>query len=157
MAPILDGDGNLIGITTAQAGMADGIGFALPIDLAKPIIEQAVAGETLARPYIGVVYQDIDPQLASDRSLPVEDGAWVGSFDAGQSSVVAGGPADVAGLKDGDIVTAVDGTPVDRTDPLDLQILRFGPGDEVTLSVLRDGKTLSLPTTLGTRPTELAG
>jgi 2-alkenal reductase len=154
---ILDGDGNLIGITTAQAGMADGIGFALPIDLAKPIIEQAQAGEPLARPYIGVLYQDIDPQLAAERSLPVEHGAWVGSFDATQRAVVAGGPADVAGLKDGDIVTAVDGTPVDRSDPLDLQILRFGPGDQVTLSVLRDGQTLSLPTTLGTRPSDLAG
>ena len=78
---VLDGDGNLIGITTAEAGMSDGIGFALPIDLAKPIIDQAVAGETLARPYIGVLYQDIDPQLASDESLPVETGAWVRSFD----------------------------------------------------------------------------
>ena len=154
---VIDGDGNLIGITTAQAGMADGIGFALPIDLAKPIIEQAVAGETLARPYIGVVYQDIDPQLASDESLPVETGAWVRSFDDSEAAVVDGGPADEAGVEAGDIITAVDGTPVDSDHPLDLQVLRFGPGQEVTLSVLRDGDTLSLPTTLGTRPADLAG
>jgi S1-C subfamily serine protease len=49
----------------------------------------------------------------------------------------------------------VDGTPVDATNPLDLQVLRFGPGQEVTLSVLRDGETISLPTTLGTRPADL--
>ena len=137
--------------------MADGIGFALPIDLAKPIIEQAVAGETLARPYIGVLYQDIDPQLASDESLPVETGAWVRSFDdSGQPSSTAV-PRTWPDVKAGDIITAVDGTPVDSDHPLDLQVLRFGPGEEVTLSVLRDGDTLSLPTTLGTRPAELAG
>ena len=154
---VLDGDGNLIGITTAEAGMSDGIGFALPIDLAKPIIEQALAGEPLSRPYIGVLYRNIDAQLASDESLPVEQGAWIRSFDGSESSVVDGGPADLAGIEDGDIITAVDGMPIDGDNPLDLQVLRFGAGEEVTLSILRDGETLSLPTTLGERPADLAG
>ncbi len=152
---LFDGDGNLVGIITAEAGMSDGIGFALPIDLAKPIIEQAQAGEPIARPYVGVVYQEIDAQVAADESLPVEAGAWVRATDGDESPVVEGSPADEAGLEEGDIITAVDGLAVDRDNPLDLQVLRFAPGDEVTLQVLREGETLDLQATLGTRPADL--
>jgi S1-C subfamily serine protease len=153
---LFDGDGNLIGITTAEAGMSDGIGFALPIDLAKPIIEQAQAGEAISRPYIGVVYRELDAQVAADESLPIEAGAWIRADDASEEApIVEGSPADEAGLQAGDIITAVDGLSVDRDNPLDLQVLRFAPGDVVTLQVLREGETLELPTTLGTRPADL--
>ncbi len=152
---LLDGDGELIGITTAEAGLNDGIGFALPVDLAKPIIEQAMAGETISRPYVGVVYTEIDAQLAEAESLPVTSGAWIGSSMGDQEPVVAGSPADEAGLQAGDIVTAVEALAVDRHNPLDLQVLRFAPGDTVTLEVLRDGETLELEATLGERPADL--
>jgi S1-C subfamily serine protease len=151
---LLDGDGELIGITTAEAGINDGIGFALPIDLAKPIIEQALAGETISRPYVGVVYTEIDGQLAAEEGLPVTAGAWINA-GSGQEPVVAGSPADAAGLEPGDIITAVNGLAVDRTNPLDLQVLRFAPGEDVTLDVLRDGERLELQATLGTRPADL--
>lgn len=154
---LFDGDGELIGITTAQAGMSDGIGFALPIDLAKPIIEQAQTGATITRPYIGVVYRELDAQVAREEELPVTTGAWIGGNFSDESPVVAGSPADEAGLQAGDIITAVEGTLVDRDNPLDLQVLRFAPGDEVVLEVLRDGESLELPTTLGTRPSDLNG
>jgi S1-C subfamily serine protease len=153
---LFDGDGNLVGIITAEAGMSDGIGFALPIDLAKPIIEQAQAGEEIARPYVGVVYQEIDAQIAADESLPVEAGAWIRAAGDVESPIVEGSPADEAGLEEGDIITAVDGLAVDRDNPLDLQVLRFAPGDEVTLQVLREGQTLDLVATLGTRPADLS-
>ncbi len=154
---LLDGDGSLIGITTAEAGLTDGIGFALPIDLAKPIIAQAEAGEAISRPYVGVVYTAIDAQLAQEESLPVDQGAWIGGGDASQDAVVADSPAAQAGLQAGDIITAVDGLTVDRSNPLDLQVLRFAPGDQVTLDVLRDGQDLELTATLGTRPADLNG
>ncbi len=152
---LLDGDGKLIGITTAQAGMSDGIGFALPIDLAKPIIEQARAGQPIERPYVGVLFREIDGQVAKDESLPVAAGAWITGQDNGESPIVEDSPAAEAGLKDGDIITAVDGLAVDRDNPLDLQVLRFAAGDQVTLDVLRDGETVQLPLTLGTRPVGL--
>jgi S1-C subfamily serine protease len=153
---LFDGDSELIGITTAQAGLNDGIGFALPIDLAKPIIEQAMAGEEITRPYMGVVYREIDAQVATDESLPVEAGAWVRAGEGtDESPVVEDSPADEAGIEPGDIITAVDGLSVDADNPLDLQVLRFAPGEEVTITVLRDGETVELPTTLGTRPADL--
>lgn len=152
---LLDGDGRLIGITTAQAGINDGMGFALPIDLAKPIIEQAKAGDPIERPYVGVLFREIDGQLAKDESLAVTSGAWVKGADDGESAIVEDSPAADAGLQDGDIITAVDGLAVDRDNPLDLQVLRYAPGDEVTLDVLRDGDTVQLPITLGTRPADL--
>lgn len=151
---LFDGDGNLVGIITAEAGMSDGIGFALPIDLAKPIITQAEAGLDIARPYVGVVFREIDAQVAQDESLPVTSGALVRGSGS-DAAVVEGGPADEAGLQDGDIITAVDGQAVDRDNPLDLQVLRFAPGDEVTLQVLRNGESLDLTATLGTRPANL--
>jgi 2-alkenal reductase len=152
---LLDGDGELIGITTAEAGLNDGIGFALPIDLAKPIIEQALAGEAISRPYVGVVYTEIDAQIAEEESLPVSSGALIGSLFEGSEAVVPGGPADEAGVEAGDIITAVNGLAVDRDNPLDLQVLRFAPGDQVTLDILRDGEDLQIEATLGERPADL--
>jgi S1-C subfamily serine protease len=152
---LLDGDGELIGITTAEAGLNDGIGFALPIDLAKPIIEQALAGEAISRPYVGVVYTEIDAQIAQEESLPVSSGALIGSLFEDSEAVVPDGPAAEAGVQAGDIITAVNGLAVDRDNPLDLQVLRFAPGDQITLDILRDGEDLQLEATLGERPADL--
>ena len=69
--PLLDGDGKVIGIDTAEAGSAQGIGFAIPIDLAKPIITQVQAGKDIARPWIGIRYQPLDAQIAKDNKLSV--------------------------------------------------------------------------------------
>ena len=157
--PLLDAGGNVIGINTAIAENANGIGFAIPINIARPIMEQAVAGQKLARPYIGIRYQMLDLQTANGLKLPVHEGAYVdGGTDAsGQTSpaVVAGGPGDKAGLKQGDIIVSIEGQAIDSEHPLDSVLTQFAPGRTVTLGVLRNGQKMDLQITLGTRPADL--
>jgi 2-alkenal reductase len=157
--PLLDALGNVIGINTAIAKNAEGIGFAIPINIARPIMQQAIAGQQLARPWIGVRYAAIDLQLQKQKNLPVSAGALIGpGIDAnGQTTVgiVAGSPAAKAGLKDGDIITAVEGQAIDGDHPLDAVLSQFAPGRTVTLGILRDGQKLELQLLLGTRPTNL--
>jgi S1-C subfamily serine protease len=150
--PLLNSAGQVIGVNTAVAGSAQGIGFAIPIDVAKPIMQQALDGKQLTRPWIGVYYQPVTKQLAVDRKLSVDQGALVdASADVGDP-VVAGGPADKAGLKAGDVIVAVDGAKVDATHDLSTRILPHSPGDEITLTIVRDGSQQMLRVTLGTLP-----
>ena len=74
---LVDSAGEVIGINTAVAGQAQGIGFAIPVDIAKPIMQQAVAGKQLARPYLGVIYQQVTPALEQAQKLPIDYGAWL--------------------------------------------------------------------------------
>ena len=157
--PLLDAAGNVIGINTAMASGSTGIGFAIPIDIARPIMAQAVAGAKLARPYIGIRYQTIDLQLKTELKLSVDHGALVGPSQSASGAslpgVVPGGPAEVAGIREGDIIVAVEDREIDREHPLDATLAAFGPGQTVTLRILRGGATLSIKVTLGTRPADL--
>ena len=157
--PLLDSGGDVVGINTAVATDSNGIGFAIPINIAKPIMAQAVAGKKLERPYMGVIYRAIDRQLASQDKLPVNDGALVipGGSNGGASApaVVANSPADKAGIKEGDIITKVNGQAIDTDHPLDATLSEFAPGDTVAVEILRDGKTTTVQVTLATRPSNL--
>ncbi len=156
--PLLDADGNVIGINTAIASGSNGIGFAIPIDIARPIMAQAVAGVKLSRPYLGISFVSITRQFADEQKLPVKQGALVGGTDAnGQPTdgVVSGTPAAAAGIKDGDIITKVGDKVIDEEHPLDAALSQFSPGDAITVDVLRDGQTITLNVTLGTRPPDL--
>jgi S1-C subfamily serine protease len=153
--PLLDAGANVVGINTAIAADSNGIGFAIPIDIARPIMEQAVAGQELARPYMGVVYRAIDRQFATANDLPVTEGALVqpgGSRGSPSPAVVPGSPADNAGIREGDIIVKVNGKAIDGDHPLDATLSEFAPGDTVTIELLRDGQPLSVSLTLGTRP-----
>ena len=154
--PLFDPSGKVIGINTAgAAGGAQGIGFAIPIDIARPLLAQASAGQPLARPYLGIRFETIDPALQTANSLPVANGAWIpttGDASGGQV-IVADGPAAQGGLQAGDIITAVNGTTLDATHPLDMVTSQLAPGASVKLDVLRNGQTVQLTVVLGTRPT----
>jgi serine protease Do len=153
--PLLDAGGNVVGINTAIAQNSNGIGFAIPIDIARPIMAQAIAGEALSRPYMGIHFVSITRQIAETRKLPVNVGALVGGFDANGdpvNGVEAGKPADQGGVKDGDIIVSIDGKAIDEEHPLDATLAQFSPGTTVTVEVLRDGQHVSLQVKLGTRP-----
>ncbi|HSM38766.1 MAG TPA: trypsin-like peptidase domain-containing protein [Candidatus Limnocylindrales bacterium] len=152
--PLLDSAGQVIGINTAVNQDAQGIGFAIPIDVAKPIVDQALNGQKLQRPWIGVYYTVITKQLASDRDLPVDTGALIDSSQSNVPAVFPGSPAERAGLKAGDIITAIDGTPVNADQDLSEQILQKSPGDMITLRVLRSGSTRDISVTLGVLPAQ---
>ncbi len=152
--PLLSSSGEVIGINTAVAGSAQGIGFAIPIDVARPLVEQALAGQQLSRPWIGVYYQPVTRQLAKDQGLSVDNGALIHapSGSGAGSAVVAGGPAEAAGLRDGDVIVTVDGTKVDATHDLSTLILPHAPGEKLALTIVRGGQTRQLSVTLGTLP-----
>jgi len=157
--PLLDAGGNVVGINTAIARDSTGIGFSIPINIAKPIMDQAVAGQELARPYLGVRYEPVTVQLAEKNKLPVQHGALLRpgtSADGSQRPAVEpNGPGDTGGLKDGDIILSVDGQAIDEEHPLDATLSQHAPGRAVTVEVQRGNQTVTLQVTLGTRPADL--
>jgi S1-C subfamily serine protease len=157
--PLIDAAGKVIGITTASVTTTTGsLGFAIPINTAKPIMQQALAGEKLSRPFIGVTYTLVDKGLAATNSLPIDHGAWVHKDDSSGNpveAVTAGSPAATAGLKTGDIITAVEGQAIDRLHLLEDLLVQYSPGRTITLQVYRGGSYLAIQVTLGTRPDNL--
>jgi S1-C subfamily serine protease len=150
---LVDVDGALIGINTAIAGDAQGIGFAIPINLARPIMQQAVEGESLSRPWMGIWYTALTPVIQDQRGLLLGYGALIEPpEELAGSAVFDGSPADLAGLRDGDIITHVDGTKVDGDSPLDEILTQYRPRETITLRVLRGEEVIDLQMELGTRP-----
>jgi serine protease Do len=154
--PLLDAAGAVIGINTAIERDSNGIGFAIPIDIARPIMSQALAGEPLARPYFGIRYQAIDAKLKKEEGLSVDHGALIGpSTDATGAplpAIAPDSPAEAAGLRDGDIILSIEGQAIDAEHPLDAILTSYLPGQTVKLAVLRGGDETELSVTLGTRP-----
>ncbi len=152
---LVDTGGDLIGINTAIAGDAQGIGFAIPINLARPIMQQAIEGESLSRPWMGIYYTTLTPVLQEQRGLLLGYGALVETPpDFTADAVLPGSPAAVAGLRNGDIITHVDTIRVDGDNPLDEILTQYRPRETVNLRVLRGEELLDLSLQLGTRPVD---
>jgi serine protease Do len=152
---LVDADGDLIGINTAIAGGAQGIGFAIPINLARPIMQQAIEGATLSRPWMGIYYTTLTPVLQDQRGLLLGYGALVESpADFMTEAVLPGSPAAEAGLRSGDIITHVDSVRVDGDNPLDEILTQYRPRETINLRVLRGDELIDLRLQLGTRPVD---
>ncbi len=146
--PLLNLSGEVIGINTAIAENAEGIGFAIPIDAAKGVLSGVLAKGKVERAYLGVRYVAITPTIAKLYKLSVGRGAYMLSDDGQSSAIVPGSPAAKAGLKDKDIITKVNDKAVDQNNGLSLLLSQFTPGEKITLSVLRGDNTITVEVTL---------
>lgn len=142
--PLLNMAGQVIGINTAIIASGQGIGFAIPSDMAARIIDQIKDGKKISRGWIGVTIQDVDENTAKALGMEDGSGALIGS-------VLPGEPAEKAGLKDGDVILAVDDKSIENSSALLRAIADKAPGSSAVLTVFRDGKTMNITVTLGER------
>ena len=148
--PLLNSDGRVVGINTAIIASGQGIGFAIPSNMAADIIEQIKSGKKVSRGWIGVTIQDVDENTAKALGMKKNVGALVGS-------VMEDEPASRGGVRDGDVIIAVDGVEIEDSAALLRAIAAKTPGKETRLTVWRDGKTLDLKVTLGERNSGMRG
>ncbi|HEX5360313.1 MAG TPA: Do family serine endopeptidase [Fluviicoccus sp.] len=148
--PLFNADGEVIGINSqiySRSGGYMGLAFAIPIDVAMEVADQLKAGGKVSRGYLGVVVQDIDRDLAEAYGLAKPAGALV-------AKVIADTPAEKAGLKEGDVITAFDGHDIGLSSELPQMIGRSKVGKKTPLTVLRDGKTQTLTFEVASLPTD---
>jgi 2-alkenal reductase len=169
--PLFNLRGEIVGINTAvlrgtstsstqRGDVAEGLGFAIPSAIARILVDQLISKGSVTRPYFGITYQMISPADAgtlstSGRTVPAVEGAWVSRSTGSQSGVVKGGPADKAGIKDNDVIIAIEGTPLNDNNPLVSQILKYKPNETIKITVQRGDEKLDLQVTLGERPNDL--
>jgi S1-C subfamily serine protease len=166
--PLVDARGRVLGINSqirSTGGGGEGVGFAVPVDTVRSVLAALRRDGEIRYAFLGVQTTAVYPQLAERFDLPVDEGAWV-------QEVTGDGPADDAGIEEGDdrerfqarsylvggdVITRVQGTPVDAPEDLSARLLDFRPGDVVTLTVLRDGRERRVRVKLEERPQETGG
>jgi serine protease Do len=153
--PLVNLNGEVIGINTAVAGDAQNIGFAIPINDVSGLIKSVQASGKLERPYIGVVYVPVTNDVKEQYDLNVDRGAYVPTEEElGADPIINDGPADKAGLKAGDIITKLGDRNIDQQNSLSALVNQHKVGDKVKLTVIRDGKDRTIEVTLGAAPVD---
>jgi S1-C subfamily serine protease len=165
--PLLDGGGRVIGINSqiaTETGGNDGVAFAVPIETAKEVADQLIEDGTVERAYLGISGGDISPEVAEALDLPVESGVLV-------DQAYEDGPAAEAGIRGstgqdavggqpvptgGDIIIELDGEPVTGMEDVISAINGMAAGDEITLTILREGEQTDVKVTLGKRPEQVS-
>jgi serine protease Do len=151
---LLNGRGELIGINTAilsgGSGGNQGIGFAIPINMAKYVMDEILKNGKVVRGYIGVGIQEVTPALAKAFKVPAEKGALVGNVDPNS-------PGGRAGLERGDVITELDGQPITGPNDLRLKIGAMSPGTTVHLKISRNGELRDVSLALGEAPAGKGG
>ncbi len=146
--PLVDLAGEVIGVNTlivrntGTGAVAEGLGFAIPINTAQVVASQIIQKGYFAHPYLGIAYQPIAPDIASTYNLPVQWGAYV-------TRVAANSPASQAGLQQGDIITKIGNVALDGSHSYLNVLYTYKPGDQITLEVERNGQAIQVQVTLG--------
>lgn len=145
---LTDTSGNLIGINTAiysRSGGSLGIGFAIPVDAVKQIMQQIIETGGVTRGWLGVSMQDLTPELAESFGLKKAGGALI-------AGVLKNGPADDAGIKPGDVLVAVNGKPIFNSSEMLNMVASLAPGKSAALTILRNGGQQDIQVRIGKRP-----
>lgn len=145
--PLFNYKGEVVGVNTAIIAGGQGIGFAIPVNMAKNIVEQLRQSGKVVRGWLGVIVQQLTPELAQSLGLESDRGALV-------SDVAPGGPAEEAGLKRGDVIVGINDKKIKDMPELPKTIANYKPGRTVTLTVVREGKAIKVPVKLDEMPTE---
>lgn len=146
--PLLNLEGQVIGINTAMAYGAENIGFAIPINKAKKAINDVKEKGKIIYPFLGVRYVLVNDAIQAQFNLPVNYGAWVQRSDEGPA-IIPGSGADKAGLLENDIILEVDGEKITQKNTLAKMILKHEVGDQIQLKILRQGREIYKKATLG--------
>ena len=151
--PLLNVKGEVIGVNVAVARGSENIGFALPANVVKPAIESMRINGRVVRPYIGVRYTLITPELKEKFDLPTDKGALV-KGDQDSLAVLPDSPAEDAGLREGDIILKINGNEISATNSLASAVRRKSIGDTVALTILRNEEEMEVTVTLKEMPQE---
>jgi len=146
--PLVNLDGQVIAINTlivrnsGSGTVAEGLGFAIPVNTAQAVAEQIIQKGYISHPYMGINFQPITPDIAKAYNLPAQWGAYV-------TSVSANSPASQSGLRQGDIITSIGGTALDEHNSFLNALFTHAPGDQVIVEFLRNGRSQQVQMTLG--------
>lgn len=152
--PLVNINGEVIGINTAvAAGDVQGVGFAIPINDVSGLIASVKEKGVLERPFLGVMYVSLTNDLAKTYGLTINRGAYiVPSVIAGSAGIIAGGPAEQAGVREGDIITKIDDVAIDQNNSLASLVNKRRVGDKVVLTIVRDGQERTIEVLLAAAP-----
>jgi 2-alkenal reductase len=149
--PLVNLAGEVVGVntlvvrSTGSGDVAEGLGFAIPVNTAQAVAQQIIEKGYFARPYLGISFQPINPEVASIYDLPAQWGVYI-------TRVAGNSPASQAGLQQGDIITKIGNVALDETHSYVNALFEFQPGDQATLEVVRGNETMQVQVTLGEAP-----
>jgi len=149
--PLVNLAGEVVGVNTlvvrntGSGDVAEGLGFAIPVNTAQAVAQQIIEKGYFARPYLGISFQPINPEIAAIYDLPAKWGVYI-------TRVAGNSPANEAGLQQGDIITKIGDVPLDETHSYVNTVFEFQPGDQTTLEVVRGNETMQVQVTLGEAP-----
>jgi len=144
--PLINLSGQVIGINTATVSDAQSMGFAIPINAAKGMSKSVLQGKGVQKAYIGVRYVAVTPEVRAEYNLPVKSGAYIGGHSGGV--VETGGPADTAGIKEGDVITKINNKNVGEDGGLSTLVSEYLPGEKIEVTLVRAGKNITVDLTL---------